>query len=126
MGIGNPHDIIKSVSSGVDLFDCVIPTRNARNGTLFTNSGKLVIKNAQFTGDSNPVDEHCGCYTCKNYSRAYLRHLYTCKEILAIRLLTMHNLYFFAGLLADIRNSISSGSFNEFKQRFEDDGGHIN
>lgn len=126
MGIGNPLDIIKSVSYGVDLFDCVIPTRNARNGTLFTNNGKLVIKNAQFTSDSNPIDEHCGCYTCKNYSRAYLRHLYICKEILAIRLLTMHNLYFFSSLMTSIRNAIEDGSFINLENRFGDSGGLLN
>jgi len=126
MGIGNPIDIIKSVSYGVDLFDCVIPTRNARNGTLFTNNGKLVIKNAQFTNDSNPVDEHCKCYTCKNYSRAYLRHLYISKEILAIRLLTMHNLYFFSSLMTNIRDAIKQGSFTAFKNGFENSGGYLN
>ncbi len=119
MGIGNPLDIIKSVCYGVDLFDCVIPTRNARNGTLFTNNGKLVIKNAQFTNDSNPIDEYCKCYTCKNYSRAYLRHLYISKEILAIRLLTMHNLYFFSGLMTSIRDAIKDGTFTELNNRFE-------
>jgi queuine tRNA-ribosyltransferase len=126
MGIGNPLDIIKSVCYGVDLFDCVLPTRNARNGTLFTNNGKLVIKNAQFTNDSNPIDEYCNCYTCKNYSRAYLRHLYISKEILAIRLLTMHNLYFFSSLMANIRDAVKQGSFTALKSRFENSGGYLN
>lgn len=126
MGIGTPLDIINAVSGGVDLFDCVIPTRNARNGTLFTNSGKLVIKNAQFSNDSRPIDETCGCYTCKNYSRAYIRHLYICKEILAIRLLTMHNLYFFSSLMKNIRNSIETESFTEFNNRLTQGGGYLN
>lgn len=118
MGIGNPSDIISAVPYGVDLFDCVIPTRNARNGTLFTNSGKLVIKNAQFTYDNRPLDEDCDCYTCKHFSRAYLRHLYIAKEILAIRLLTMHNLYFFSKLMVDIRNAIDSKTFSSFAENF--------
>ncbi|NIP54838.1 MAG: tRNA guanosine(34) transglycosylase Tgt [Phycisphaerae bacterium] len=119
MGIGNPADIIQAVSGGVDLFDCVIPTRNARNGTLFTNTGKLVIKNAQFTSDSKPIDESCSCYTCKNYSRAYIRHLYICKEILAIRLLTMHNLSFFGSLMKSIRERLGDGTFADLIKRYE-------
>lgn len=123
MGIGNPVDIISAVYHGVDLFDCVIPTRNARNGTLFTNRGKLVIKNAQFTYDIRPLDEDCDCYTCKHYSRAYLRHLYIAKEILAIRLLTMHNLYFFSKLMANIRESINSSTYGRFAENFKNIGG---
>lgn len=119
MGIGNPVDIVKAAAGGVDLFDCVIPTRNARNGTLFTNTGKLVIKNAQFTNDSDPIDQECSCYTCKNYSRAYIRHLYICKEILAIRLLTMHNLSFFGNLMKSIRSSLKDGNFSELIKKYE-------
>jgi len=126
MGIGTPIDILNSVSMGIDLFDCVIPTRNARNGTLFTNNGKMVIKNAQFTSDTKPIDENCDCYTCKNYSRAYLRHLYNTKEILVIRLLTMHNLYFFSSFMKRIRNSIDRNCFGSFKKGFENSGGIIN
>lgn len=119
MGVGKPEDIVNCVSLGVDLFDCVIPTRNARNGTLFTSNGKIVIKNAQYSEDESPLDENCGCYTCSKYSRAYLRHLYICGEILVHRLLTLHNLYFYTTLMQKIRESIENGSFSQFKLKFE-------
>ncbi len=118
MGVGKPDDIIRSVSLGVDLFDCVIPTRNARNGTLFTSKGKIVIKNAQYSRDESPLDENCECYTCKNYSRAYLRHLYISGEILVHRLLTLHNLSFYMVLMKKIKESIKKGEFLEFKKSF--------
>jgi len=114
MGLGKPEDIVTAVSMGVDLFDCVIPTRNARNGTLFTSRGKLVIKNAQFAGDERPIDESCECYTCRTFSRAYLRHLYIAKEILVLRLLTTHNLFYYAELMKGIRSSILDGDFPNY------------
>ena len=115
MGIGKPADIVEAVAKGVDLFDCVIPTRNARNGNVFTNNGKIVIKNAQYSNDNLPLDEKCGCYTCKNFSRAYLRHIFLAGEFLSHRLLTFHNLYFYAVLMKRIRESIVQGKFEELK-----------
>ena len=114
MGVGTPEDMIHAVMLGVDFFDCVLPTRNARNGTLFTSSGKMSIKQAQYAEDPRPVDETCGCYTCRHYSRAYLRHLYLSKEILSSRLNTMHNLYYYMGLLAGIRDAIQQGRLPDF------------
>jgi len=114
MGVGTPQDILEAVRLGIDLFDCVLPTRNARNGTLFTSSGKLSIKQAQHAEDARPVDEQCGCYTCRHYSRAYLRHLYLAKEILSSRLNTIHNLYYYMEFLAKIRNAVLEGRFLGF------------
>jgi queuine tRNA-ribosyltransferase len=114
MGVGTPQDIFEAVRLGIDMFDCVLPTRNARNGTLFTSSGKLSIKQAQHAEDGRPVDEQCGCYTCRHYSRAYLRHLYLSKEILSSRLNTIHNLYYYMHLVADIRKVIGEGRFLDF------------
>ncbi len=119
MGVGTPLDILESVALGVDLFDCVMPTRHARNGTLFTNRGKVVIKNSQYAADSRPLDHECGCYTCRTFSLAYLRHLYQAGEILALRLLTLHNLYFYSRLMQDIREAIGSGSFHALFERFK-------
>ena len=115
MGIGKPSDIVEAVAKGVDLFDCVIPTRNGRNGNVFTNKGKIVIKNAQYSNDNSPLDEECGCYTCTNFSRAYLRHIFLAGELLSHRLLTLHNLYYYATLMKRIRESIVQGKFNELK-----------
>ena len=116
MGVGTPEDMISAVMRGVDLFDCVIPTRNARNGTLFTSAGKISIKQAQYAEDPKPVDEACTCYTCRNYSRAYLRHLYLSKEILSSRLNTVHNLYYYMKLLTGMRNAIQQGCLPDFYQ----------
>jgi queuine tRNA-ribosyltransferase len=116
MGVGTPEDIIDAVMLGVDFFDCVLPTRNARNGTLFTSSGKISIKQAQYTEDGKPVDETCACYTCRHYSRAYLRHLYLAKEILSSRLNTIHNLYYYINLLLKIREAIQEGRLLDFHQ----------
>jgi len=123
MGLGMPEDIVEAVSMGVDLFDCVLPTRNARNGTLFTNHGKMVIKNAQYGEDETPVDEDCQCYTCRTFSRAYLRHLYQAKEILASRLFTLHNLHYYGWLMKGIREALMSGEFSGFKSIFRSTGG---
>jgi queuine tRNA-ribosyltransferase len=114
MGVGTPEDMIDAVMLGLDFFDCVLPTRNARNGTLFTSSGKISIKQAQYAEDGKPVDETCTCYTCRHYSRAYLRHLYLTKEILSSRLNTIHNLYYYMHLLQSIREAIQEGSLLDF------------
>jgi queuine tRNA-ribosyltransferase len=116
MGVGTPEDMVDAVMLGVDFFDCVLPTRNARNGTLFTSSGKISIKQAQYAEDGRPVDETCTCYTCRHYSRAYLRHLYLSKEILSSRLNTIHNLYYYVNLLRKIREVIQEGRFLDFYQ----------
>ena len=116
MGVGTPEDMMNAVMVGVDFFDCVLPTRNARNGTLFTSSGKISIKQAQYAEDRKPVDETCTCYTCRHYSRAYLRHLYLTKEILSSRLNTIHNLYYYISLLLKIREAIQGGRLLNFCQ----------
>jgi len=118
MGVGTPADIVYGVSCGIDMFDCVIPTRCARHGLLFTNSEKIVIKNARWREDNNPLDETCDCYTCKNYSRAYLRHLYVAGEILAMILNTIHNIRHYMRLMEKIRVAISENRFLEFKKDF--------
>ncbi|MEQ9617633.1 MAG: tRNA guanosine(34) transglycosylase Tgt [Deltaproteobacteria bacterium] len=123
MGLGRPEDIVIAVSMGVDLFDCVIPTRNARNGTLFTSGGKLVIKNARYAEDERPIDENCDCYTCRKFSRAYLRHLYMAKEVLVLRLLTLHNLGYYGKLMRDIRESINNDNFPNLLSRVKSLGG---
>ena len=116
MGVGTPEDIIDAVMLGVDFFDCVLPTRNARNGTLFTSLGKMSIKQAQYAEDGRSVDETCACYTCRHYSRAYLRHLYLSKEILSSRLNTIHNLYYYINLLVKIREAIQEDRLLDFYQ----------
>ncbi|MBN1902284.1 tRNA guanosine(34) transglycosylase Tgt [Candidatus Sumerlaeota bacterium] len=114
MGVGTPEDFIMAVERGVDMFDCVLPTRNARNGTLLTNEGTIRIRNAEYRNDPNPVSETCGCYTCRNYSRAYLRHLYYAKEILSSHLNTIHNLYFMCDFMRGLRRAIEEDRFREF------------
>jgi queuine tRNA-ribosyltransferase len=116
MGVGRPQDILKAVRAGFDMFDCVIPTRNARNGTLFTSQGKLSIKRAEFANDPRPLDEACRCYTCRNFSRAYLRHLYTAGEILAAQLNSWHNLYFYHRLMERCRQAIRNGRWESWSQ----------
>jgi len=118
MGIGTPEDLVECVARGVDMFDCVLPTRNARNGMLFTSFGKLVIKNAKYTKDPLPPDPSCSCYTCRNYSRAYLRHLFNAGELLFPRLTTIHNLHFYLTLMRDMRKAIGAGRFQEFRDKF--------
>jgi len=118
MGVGYPEDIIYAVKEGVDLFDCVLPTRNARTGTAFTSRGKVVIKNSVYKKDFRPLDPECECYTCKNFSRAYLRHLFNAGEILAPRLLTYHSLYFFIRFMKKLRESIKEGRFDEWSEEF--------
>ncbi len=118
MGVGTPEDLVECISLGVDMFDCVMPTRNARNGMLFTSFGHIVIKNSRFAKDDSPIDPDCTCYTCRNYSRAYLRHLFMARELLAYRLNTIHNLHYYTNLLREIRAAINQGSFVQFKRDF--------
>jgi len=118
MGVGRPEDIIEAVKRGIDMFDCVIPTRHARTGFLYTSNGILKIRNSRYKNDTRPVDENCQCYTCKNYSRAYLRHLDKCGEILGSRLSTIHNLYYYQQLMRDIRTAIETGMFDAFVNHF--------
>ncbi len=118
MGVGTPEDLVECVARGVDMFDCVLPTRNARNGMLFTSFGRVVIKNACYKEDPRPIDPDCNCYTCRNFSRAYLRHLYVSKELLAYRLNSIHNLYYFLNLVKDMRLAIKNGQFEEFRRIF--------
>ena len=118
MGMGYIDDIFEAVERGMDLFDCVLPTRNARNGSLFTSRGVIVIKNQKYAQDKRPLDEECSCYTCRNYSRAYLRHLYEREEINSAVLHTIHNLYFYLDIFRKIRQSIQSNSFQYLKQEY--------
>lgn len=118
MGVGKPEDIIEAVRRGIDMFDCVIPTRHARTGFIYTSKGILKIRNSRYQDDTRPLDESCDCYTCRHYSRAYIRHLDKCGEILGSRLTTIHNLYYYQQLMHDIRDAIENGRFNEFADDF--------
>jgi queuine tRNA-ribosyltransferase len=118
MGVGKPRDLVESVAAGVDLFDCVMPTRNARNGTLFTSHGRLNIKRARYRTDERPLDPACDCDACRGYSRAYLRHLFLCGEILACRLNTLHNLTYYLRLMRRMREAIEAGEFSRFREAF--------
>ena len=118
MGVGTPEDIIEAIDRGVDMFDCVMPTRNARNGSLFTSFGTIKIKNAKYKLDDSPIDENCNCYTCKNFSRAYLNHLYRAKELTYFRLASIHNLHYYLNLVKEARNAILEGKFKVFKKEF--------
>ncbi len=118
MGVGRPRDLVLAVECGIDLFDCVMPTRNARCGTLFTSRGRVNIKNAEHRRDPGPLDPDCRCDTCRRYSRGYLRHLYTSGEILASRLHTLHNLTYYLGLMKRIRTAIEAGGYAEFRDAF--------
>ena len=118
MGVGTPEDLVEAVRRGVDMFDCVMPTRHARNGHLFTTNGVVKIRNAKYEADTSPLDEHCGCYTCLNYTRSYLRHLDRCGEILAARLGTIHNLYYYLHLMQEIRDAIEAHRFEAFRRDF--------
>lgn len=118
MGVGTPGNILEAVSRGVDLFDCVMPSRNARHGHLFTKKGIININNAKYETDGTPVDDTCNCELCRNYSKAYLRHLFKSNEILAMRLAVMHNLSFYNNLMSEIRESIENGTFNDYKNEY--------
>ena len=118
MGAGTPEDLVEMVARGIDLFDCVLPTRNARNGQLFTREGRINIKNARYAEDDRPIDSACGCYTCRTCSRAYLRHLFMAGEINAATLNTLHNLNFYLDPLQEIREAIVFGRFESFRHEF--------
>jgi queuine tRNA-ribosyltransferase len=119
MGMGTPVDILEAISEGADMFDCVMPTRNGRNGTAFTKKGKVILRNAIYTDDFQVIEEGCGCLSCKGgYSKAYIRHLIYASEILGLRLVSLHNIYFYVKLMKDIRSAINAGKFTEFKDEF--------
>jgi queuine tRNA-ribosyltransferase len=119
MGIGDLNDVIIAVEAGFDIFDCVMPTRNARNGTLFTSKGRVSIKRTEYKSDSGPLDPNCDCYACRNYSRGFLRHIFLAKEILSMRLNTIHNLHFYFNFFKNMRKSIMEDTFGEFKTQWE-------
>ena len=119
MGLGDPVGIIDAISAGIDMFDCVMPTRISRNGSAFTSEGKINIKNKRYTKDFTPLDEKCSCYTCRNYTKSYLKHLYKSKEILSSILLTIHNLYFLHNLINEARNAIIENNFSNFREEFK-------
>jgi queuine tRNA-ribosyltransferase len=118
MGVGTPEDLIENIERGIDMFDCVMPTRNARNGTLFTSFGKLNIKGASFKEDERPIDPECECITCKTYSRAYINHLFRAREITYFRLATIHNLHYYLTLMKQAREAILNDSYESFKENF--------
>ena len=120
MGVGTPGNIIEGVSRGVDLFDCVMPSRNARHGHLFTWNGIINLNNAKYSNDDTPIDVECNCPTCQRFSRAYMHHLFKAKEILAMRLAVTHNLYFYNNLMKRIREELDKGTFNDFKNKYVD------
>lgn len=120
MGVGTPSNILEAVDRGVDFFDCVMPSRNARHGTIFTSLGMVNILNAKYERDETPLDPNCGCHTCRNFSKAYLRHLFKAKEMLAMRLSVIHNLYFYNHLMEEIRAALSAGTFGQFKKAHVD------
>ena len=115
MGVGRPENILEAIARGIDMFDCVMPTRNARNAYLFTSSGIVSMRNSSYKNDFSPLDENCDCYTCRNFSKAYLRHLFNAREVLALELATMHNLTFYKNLLNEARKRIIDGSFLDWK-----------
>jgi queuine tRNA-ribosyltransferase len=118
MGVGTPQDIVAAVSNGVDMFDCVMPTRNARNGYLFTSQGLLKLRNARYRADTGPLDPACDCYSCRHFSRAYLHHLDKCKEMLGAQLNTVHNLRFYQNLMQNLRQAIEQGRLSDFAREF--------
>lgn len=120
MGVGTPDCLVEGVNLGVDMFDCVFPTRVARNGTAMTRSGRLVVRNASYAEDFRPIEEGCGCYTCRNYSRAYVRHLFKAEEVFGLRLLSLHNLYFLLNFMKDMREAIMNDEFLIFRKNFLD------
>jgi len=118
MGVGKPEDLVRAIALGVDMFDCVMPTRNGRKGTVFTWQGPLIVKNATFKDDFKPIDETCQCYACRNFSRAYIRHLFKAEEIFGMRLASLHNLYFYLDLMKSARNAILNNQYTEWKHEF--------
>ena len=122
MGVGSPVHMVEAVARGVDMFDCVMPTRLARHGTAFTRQGKYPVKAALYARDTRPIEEGCGCYACANFSRAYVRHLMNVNEILGIRLLTLHNLHRYREFVSDMRAAIEAGRFEGFRRQIADQG----
>jgi queuine tRNA-ribosyltransferase len=120
MGVGTPEDLVYAVSRGVDMFDCVMPTRNARHGVLFTRAGELRIKNAAFRDDRRPIDETCGCYTCRHFRRDYLHHLFRSGETLGGRLNSIHNLHYYQTLMAELRDAIAAGQLGWYVESFRE------
>ena len=120
MGVGTPVNILEAVERGVDFFDCVMPSRNARHGTIFTSEGILNIMNAKYERDERPLDVNCNCTACRSFSRAYIRHLFKAKEMLAMRLCVMHNLHFYNTLLEKIRDALDNGTFGEFYSKYRE------
>ena len=118
MGVGTPDCLVEGVARGVDMFDCVFPTRVARNGMAMTHTGRLTVRNASFAHDFRPIEEGCQCYTCRNFTRAYIRHLFKAEELLAYRLVSIHNLYFLLQFMRDMRQSIFDGTFSQFRKDF--------
>ncbi len=118
MGVGTPEDLVHGVQYGIDMFDCVMPTRNARNGWLFTRHGDIKIRNAAYAEDLKPIDDACGCYTCRHYSRSYLRHLFRSNEMLSARLNTIHNLHYYQELMRGLREAIAAGQLSQFAKNF--------
>jgi len=118
MGVGTPCDMLEAISLGIDMFDCVVPTRNGRNGQTFTWNGELQLRNAQYKDDFTPIDAQCGCFTCRNYTRGYIRHLFNAEEILGLRLVSLHNIYFYVKLIETVREAIRADRFLEFKEQF--------
>jgi queuine tRNA-ribosyltransferase len=116
MGVGTPENILEAVERGVDFFDCVLPARNGRHANVYTNEGKLNLMNLKYELDENPISSECTCPTCKTYSRAYIRHLFKAKEMLAMRLCVIHNLYFFNNMMEEIRNALDNGNFMQYKK----------
>lgn len=121
MGVGTPNDLLENIGNGVDMFDCVMPTRNARKGTIFTRNGKMIIKSARYSEDFSPIDSECECYTCRNFSRAYIRHLFSVDEILGMRLASIHSLHFYLELIGKARSAILEGKYDDFRASFEID-----
>ncbi len=121
MGVGTPEDLVDGVSRGIDMFDCVMPTRNARNGWLFTRFGDVKIKNSRYRNDLKPLDPSCSCYTCRNFTRSYLHHLHKVGEILGARLNTIHNLHFYLQIMEEMRTALEAGTFEAWKQKFRED-----
>jgi len=118
MGVGTPQNIVEAVYRGVDFFDCVMPSRNARHGTLFTWQGKMILLNEKYAEDPRPISEGCGCPACRNYSRSYIRHLFKAKEALGMRLAVLHNLYFYNELMQKIRDALDEGKYEEFYHKY--------
>jgi queuine tRNA-ribosyltransferase len=121
MGVGTPEDLVNGVANGVDMFDCVMPTRNARNGWIFTRFGDIKIKNARYKDDKEPLDPTCSCYACRNFSRAYLHHLHRAQEILGARLNTIHNLHFYLDIMQQMRDALDADRFPDWVQQFHAD-----